>query len=113
MYFKNFAVWIMFGHFSTLYVKGLMTSPEAYLEPMTNYFGSSRSQMFFKLAVLKNFTNLTEKHLCWSIFFKKLQALGWRPTQVFFCENCEIFKNNFFNRTPLVTVSVNSLTIAQ
>ena len=37
-------------------------------------FRSSRSQMFFKIGVLKNFANFTVKHLCWSIFFIKLQA---------------------------------------
>ena len=29
---------------------------------------SSRSQMFFKIGVLKNFANFTGKHLCWSRF---------------------------------------------
>ena len=24
--------------------------------------------MFFKIGVLKNFVNFTEKHLCWSLF---------------------------------------------
>ena len=28
------------------------------------------------------------------------------PTQVFSCEYCEIFKNSFFNRAPLLTASV-------
>ena len=37
-------------------------------------FRSSRSQMIFKIGVLKNFANFTVKHLCWSIFFIKLQA---------------------------------------
>ena len=45
----------------------------------------------------------TRKHLCWSLFLIKLQ--GWRPlhfieketpTQVFFCEYCEIIENSFF-----------------
>ena len=27
------------------------------------------------------------------------------PTQVFSCEYCEIFKNSFFYRTPLVAAS--------
>ena len=31
-------------------------------------FRSSRSQMFLKISVLKNFANLTGKHLCWSLF---------------------------------------------
>ena len=31
--------------------------------------------MFFKIGALKDFTNITEKHLCWSLFLIKLQAL--------------------------------------
>ena len=36
---------------------------------------SSRSQMFFRLGVLKNFAIFTEKQLCWSLFLIKT----WRP----------------------------------
>ena len=36
---------------------------------------SSRSQMFFKIGVLKIFSIFTGKHLCWSLFLIKLQAL--------------------------------------
>ena len=38
---------------------------------------SGRSQMFFKIVVLKNFASFTGRHLCWSLFLIKLQA--WRP----------------------------------
>ena len=38
---------------------------------------SSRSQMFFKIGVLKNFSICARKLLCFSLFFIKLQA--WRP----------------------------------
>ena len=31
---------------------------------------SSRLQMFFKIGVLKSFSNFTGKHLCWSLFLK-------------------------------------------
>ena len=31
----------------------------------------SRSQMFFKIGVLKNFANFTGKNLCWSLFLIK------------------------------------------
>ena len=63
---------------------------------------SSRSQMFFKIGVFKNFAIFKGKHLCRSLFLIKLQP--WRPatllkrdsTQVFSCEYCEIFKNTFF-----------------
>ena len=36
---------------------------------------SSRSQMFFKIGVLKNFPNFTGKHLCWSLFFIRVQFI--------------------------------------
>ena len=35
---------------------------------------SSRSQMYFKIGVLKNSAILTRKYLCWSLFLIKLQA---------------------------------------
>ena len=35
---------------------------------------SSRSQMFFKISVLKNFENFTGNHICWSLFLIKLQS---------------------------------------
>ena len=43
----------------------------------THYIRSSRSQMFFKIRVFKNFAILTGTHLCRSLFLIKLQA--WRP----------------------------------
>ena len=38
-------------------------------------FGSSRSEMFCKKGVLKNFANFTGKHLCQSLFLKKVAGL--------------------------------------
>ena len=35
---------------------------------------SNRSQMFFKIGVLKNFAKFTGKHLCWSWFLIKLHV---------------------------------------
>ena len=55
--------------------------------------------MFFKIDALKSFGNFTGKHLSWSLFLKNLQAEGFikkTPTQVFFHEVCEIFKNTFY-----------------
>ena len=63
---------------------------------------SSRSQMFFKIDVLKNFSIFTGKHLCWSLFFIKLFIKEESPTQAFSCEYCEILMNRFFYRTPSV-----------
>ena len=36
--------------------------------------GSSRSQKFFKIGVLKNSANFTGKHLCWNLFLIKFQV---------------------------------------
>ena len=75
-------------------------------------FRSSRTQMFFKVGVLKRFANFTGKHLCWSLFLKNLQAKGLQlhkkrktPTEVLSCEVCEIFDSTFSYRTPPVTTS--------
>ena len=67
-----------------------------------NLLGSSRSKMFFKIGVLKNFAKFTGKHLCQSLFFIKKEAL----TLVFSCEFCEIFQSTFFYRIPPVAASV-------
>ena len=72
---------------------------------------SSLSKVFCKKGVLKNFTKFTGKHLCQSLFFNKVAGL--RPAtllkktlaQVFSCDFCEISKNTFFHRTPLVAAS--------
>ena len=52
--------------------------------------------------VLKNFGNITGKHLCWSLFLTTLQVfrpaalLKKTPTQVFSCEMWEILKDTYF-----------------
>ena len=55
--------------------------------------------MFFKIDVLKNFALFTGKHPCWGSVFNKVADLYFikkkTPAQVFFCEQCEIFKNGF------------------
>ena len=76
-------------------------------------YRSSPPEVFCKKDVLKNFAKFTGKHLCQSLLFNK--DTGLRPAtllkretqaQVFSCEFCEIFKNNFFYRTSLVAASV-------
>ena len=70
-------------------------------------------KVFFK-EVLKKFANFMGKYLCWSPSLIKLQA--WRhesyklykkesSTQVFSCENCEIFKNIYFQEHLQMTTS--------
>ena len=56
--------------------------------------------MFFKISVLNDFAIFSGKHLCWSFFLTKLQALKYR------CFLANIFKNNFSYRTPPVAASV-------
>ena len=36
---------------------------------------------------------------------KSVESKIMAPTQVFSCEICDVFKNNFFNRTPPVVDS--------
>ena len=38
------------------------------------------SQMFFKIVVLKNFSTFTGKHLCWNLYWIRLQA--FRPAAI-------------------------------
>ena len=52
---------------------------------------TSRSQMFFKIGVLRNFAIFTGKHMCWSLFL--IQNI-----------------TKFFYRTPPVTASVLPLS---
>ena len=38
------------------------------------YVQKQPPEVFFKKGVLKNFANLTEKHLCWSLLLIKMEA---------------------------------------
>ena len=68
--------------------------------------------------VLRNFTKLTGKYLCQSLFLNKLAGL--RPeekiketlAQVFFCEYCEISKITFFTEHLRATASVSYCTVS-
>ena len=59
-----------------------------------------------KKDVLKNFTNFTERHLCWSVLSIELSGLQLYqkvyPTQVFGCGICEIFKHTYFEKHLLL-----------
>ena len=68
---------------------------------------SSLPDVFCEKVVLRNFAKFTGKHLCQGFIFNKVagacnfikkKALA----QMFSCEFCEISKNTFFYRTPLV-----------
>ena len=65
-----------------------------------------RSQMFFKIGVLKSLAIFTRKHLCWNRFLAKLQA-----SLALSCKYCENFKDSIFYRTPPVAASVKALLL--
>ena len=88
-----------------------LTFTNLYIYIYSYLYWSSRSQVFFKIAVLKNFSSFTGKHLCRSFHLITLQTWSLQfyrketPTQVFSCKICENFKNTFFYRTPPVVAS--------
>ena len=80
-----------------------MSEPISLLITPLRNLKSSRPEVFCEKGVLRNFAKFTGKHLCQSHrrnFIKK-ETLA----QVFSCESCEISKNTFFYRTPLVAAS--------
>ena len=74
---------------------------------MSARYSSSRSQMLFKIGVVKNFAIFTGKQLCRSLFLIKLKTLK-ASNFIFFCEVCKTFKDNFFYRTPPVAASMSN-----
>ena len=77
---------------------------------------SSGPEVFCKKGVFRNFIKFTGKHLCQNLFFNKIAGLKASNiiykktlTHVFSCEFCEISKNTFLHRTPLVAASANLL----
>ena len=74
---------------------------------------SSRPEVFCRKGVLRYFGKFTGKHLCHSLFFSKvagLKACNFTKkeavAQVFSCKFCQISKNTFSYRIPLVAASV-------
>ena len=73
---------------------------------------NSRSEVFCKKDVHRNFTTFAGEHLCQRLFFNKVTGL--RPAtllkdtlaQVLSCEFCEISKSTFLHRTSLMAASV-------
>ena len=70
---------------------------------------SSRSQMFCKIGILKNFANFTGKHLCWKSLFSKvadLKPADLKPATLLTGDsNTGLFLSNLY-RAPLVAASV-------
>ena len=66
-------------------------------------------EVLCKKGAPRNFAKFTGKHLCQCLFFPEACNFIKKETlaQVFPCEFCEISKNIFFHRTPLVAVYAN------
>ena len=62
--------------------------------------------------VFRNFAKFTGKQLCQSPFYNKVAGLACNfmkkeiLAQAFSCKFCEISKNTFYQRTPLVAASL-------
>ena len=103
----------VFDHVIGLALKGLRChSPR---KTRHNLFFSlimgSKKSTNNKKGVLKKSIKFTGKHLYQSLFFNKVAGLRHfikkeTPTQMFFCEFCEIFKSTFFYCAPPVTASM-------
>ena len=68
-------------------------------------FRSSRTQIFFKTGVIRNFAMFTGKSYSLQLYFNL--APKESSTKVFSCEYCEFFMNNFFYRTHPVAAFVS------
>ena len=62
---------------------------------------NSHRSCYIKVGVLKNFVIFTRNHLCWSLFFIKLQAFGLHFINTSaFLWILRNFKNNYFEDHP-------------
>ena len=87
---------------------------------LLSLFRSSHRKCSVKKSVLKNFTNFTGKHLCWSLFLISLQVFGpatllkYTPTLMFSYEICKTFKNTYFEKhlqkTASTSFTLNTIT---
>ena len=73
---------------------------------------TSRSQIFFKIAALKNFAILSRKTCVAEYLFNKVAGMKVcifikkeTPAQLFSCEYCEIFKNTYFEEWQMRTTT--------
>ena len=76
--------------------------------PPENINKSNRPDVFFKKGFLE-ISQISQESTCARVsFFNKVPNFIKKETlaQVFSCEFCEILKNTFLHRTPLVAASV-------
>ena len=67
----------MFSLLLIFFIVSVISSTQITYDVMcVQYVQKQPPEVFFKKGVLKNFANLTEKHLCWSLFLIKMEAWG-------------------------------------
>ena len=71
----------------------------------------SRSQVFYKKAVLNSFKKFTAKHICKSLFLINAAGLLPKifkksPVQAFSCEFCQMLHDTFFAKYLGATASI-------
>ena len=72
IYIQSFSIALLIGQLlSTLSLYEISLYGTMANDFQTILFRNSRTQLFFKIVVLKNFAIFTEKHLCWSLFLAK------------------------------------------
>ena len=77
------------------------------------YISMNTRGWIFGVCLVKNFEVFIRKHLCFSLFLRKLQAfrlaslLKWTLTQTFSCEYCENFKSTYFEKHLCTVASVS------
>ena len=64
------------------YFKKIFAAAKASLVFIKSKCRTSRSQIFFKIGVLKNFAVFAEKQLCWILFLIELQAFRCFPVNI-------------------------------
>ena len=81
----------------------MKTNTKCFLEP----YRSGRSQMFFKIGVVKNFAIVTGNHLRWSLFLIRLQTFRSAILLKRLQHSCfpAKFLGTLFYRTPPVAAS--------
>ena len=127
--FTHLVKWIIFSDFTKTQVVDISHFSALFLFAKEIFF---KKLIFFwwikeavahtcsvKKLLLEISQKFVEKHLCQSIFFNKVADAACNfikketLAQVFSCQFCEISKNSFFYRTPLMAASGITLKILE
>ena len=74
LFLKCFSFFFIF--FIVTIISVISSTQVACDDMYVQYVQKQPPEMFFKKGALKNFANMTGKHLCWSLFLIKMEAWG-------------------------------------